>query len=482
MADLAPVAARAHCKGASRFQACGCSCGVRLYACCMYTQFNAGTRDSANDSVVRSPTKNRTVPIHSTITAVPGYPSKLAVFKMPASQFWQVRCWIAGRTHRRSTKTHHLRTAQSFARQFYESLLAEHFSNTTLHAPAPSALHPIAPVCKPSQTFGAIAAQMFANEEARRQRGEFSLGSLQVMRNRLDAHILPRWAKLSPSQVDYGQLLAFAQFLSTGMSTITVSQYLVVVRKVLAHAVAIGQLTSLPSFPKIKVSTNSRGAFTPTEYWRIIRAARKLRGKPHPSGTGTLRKTYRLRQIHQHMPPDLAWAVVFMVNSFIRPSDLKTLKHRHVEVVRGQNLYLRLTLPETKKHDKPIVTLQPAVRVYEQICKHYKADGLSGADDYLFLPALQDRNYAASLLSLHFNWVLDVTGLKLGPNDQPRTLYSLRHSAITFRLLYGQGIDLLTLARNARTSVEVINNHYASTVTGEQNIGLLQSRRIRTTS
>ena len=58
-------------------------------------------------------------------------------------------------------------------------------------------------------------------------------------------------------------------------------------------------------------------------------------------------------------------------------------------------------------------------------------------------------------------------------------MYSLRHSAITFRLLYGQGIDLLTLARNARTSVEVINNHYASTVSGEQNIALLQSRRTR---
>ena len=60
-----------------------------------------------------------------------------------------------------------------------------------------------------------------------------------------------------------------------------------------------------------------------------------------------------------------------------------------------------------------------------------------------------------------------------------RSLYSLRHSAITFRLLYGQGIDLLTLARNARTSVEVINKHYASTLSGEQNIGLLQSRRSR---
>ena len=39
-----------------------------------------------------------------------------------------------------------------------------------------------------------------------------------------------------------------------------------------------------------------------------------------------------------------------------------------------------------------------------------------------------------------------------------------------------RGIDLMTLARNARTSVDVINDHHASTVSGEENIALLQSR------
>ncbi len=46
-----------------------------------------------------------------------------------------------------------------------------------------------------------------------------------------------------------------------------------------------------------------------------------------------------------------------------------------------------------------------------------------------------------------------------------------------FRLLYGKGIDLLTLARNARTSVKMIEDFYASNLTAEMNIGLLQSRR-----
>ena len=62
-------------------------------------------------------------------------------------------------------------------------------------------------------------------------------------------------------------------------------------------------------------------------------------------------------------------------------------------------------------------------------------------------------------------------------HGQARTLYCLRHTAITFRLLYGQGIDMLTLARNARTSVDMIENFYASTLSGEMNVGMLQSRR-----
>jgi hypothetical protein len=447
----------------------------------MRIQLTNALRNAANDAAMRNKHRHRSVPITDTITAVPGYPNKLVVFKIAASKFWQVRCWISGKTHRSSTRTVQLRAAQSYARQFYELLVVQY------HVLAPDHTAPFAKTArvsvahtapvKPKHTFGALAAQMLANEQSRQQRGEFSLSGVQVMRNRLDAHILPRWAAQSPQSIDYAALLEFAQFLSTSMSSITVSQYLVIVRKILKHAVSTGVLANLPESPKIKVTTRSRGAFTPSEYWSIARTARKLRNVAHPDSTKLLRKTYKLRHADQCMPPDVAWVIVFMVNSFIRPGDLHKLQHKHVEIVRGKNTYLRLSLPETKKHDKPIVTLQPAVRIYEQVCRHYGALGLCSADDYLFLPHIRDRAYANTVLSFHFNWVLDVTGLKFGANDQPRSLYSLRHSAITFRLLYGQGIDLLTLARNARTSVDVINDHYASTVTGEQNIGLLQSRR-----
>jgi hypothetical protein len=451
----------------------------------MYIQIVSHQIAAANDAVRA---RTRTVPIPQTITPVPGFPSKLVVFKMAASKYWQTRCWIAGTTYKKSTKSQSLRVAQSFARRFYEQLLAQSYEQTVAkpqsvvsHDSASHVVQQPDDGKKPFQqhTFAALAAQMLATEQARVDRGEFSRGSWMVLRNRLDAHLLPRWGKSSIKSISYKDLMDFVDFMSKSNSSITIGQYIVAIRKVFKHALSTGVIDALPEFPKVKIKTASRGAFTPSEYWRILRTARSLRGKPHPDTRRALRKSYRLVNGDYCMPPDLAWAVGFMVNSFIRPSDLKTLKHKHVEIVRGKNTYLRLTLPETKKHDAPIVTLFPAVRIYREIVKYQQPRGKANANDYLFLPNIKDRNYALTVLSLMFNWVLAETGCKQNAHGQPRSMYSLRHSAITFRLLYGQGIDLLTLARNARTSVEVINNHYASTVSGEQNIALLQSRRSR---
>ena len=444
----------------------GCFCGVQHYACVMQTQFFTVVQEAANDAAMRTQARSRTVPIPQTLHTVPGYPNKLAVFRIAASKYWQVRCWHNGRTHRQSTKTTSLRNAQGFARQFYELLLIKHHNR--IAAEPASVVTPTKQ--QQSVSFGAMAAQTLINEEARQARGEFCRGSMQVMRNRMNTHILPRWSKQAVDSIDYTELLNLTQFLSQTYSTITVSQYLIVVRKVLTHAVAVGAIAQLPQFPKIKITTNSRGAFTPTEYVVLLKAARAMRGQQ-------LQNVRTLRKEDQHIPNDLAWVIAFMVNAFIRPSDLKTLKHRHVEVVRSSNTYLRLTLPTTKKHDKPIVTLTPAVRILSQIQKHNQSRNLAAPDDYLFLPHLQDREYAGAVLGQYFNHLLYATGLKQGANAQARSLYSLRHSAITFRLLYGQGIDVITLARNARTSIDVINKHYASSVTAEQNIGMLQSRR-----
>jgi len=76
-----------------------------------------------------------------------------------------------------------------------------------------------------------------------------------------------------------------------------------------------------------------------------------------------------------------------------------------------------------------------------------------------------------------FDAALEKADLKNAASGAPRTLYSLRHTAIMFRLTLGDQIDLLTLARNARTSVEMIERFYAKPLQAEMNVGKLQSMR-----
>jgi integrase len=176
--------------------------------------------------------------------------------------------------------------------------------------------------------------------------------------------------------------------------------------------------------------------------------------------------------------PELQWLIRFMVNSFIRPSDIKNLQHQHITVVRNEHTYLRMNLPESKKHDKPIVTIQSAVPVYEQLKKYHALNGRAEATDYLFFPELRDRTDVLMLLGWQFMFVQKIAKIEANAaNGRRRTLYSLRHTAITFRLLYGGSIDLLTLARNARTSVEMVEKFYSSNLTAEMNIDLLQGKR-----
>ena len=48
---------------------------------------------------------------------------------------------------------------------------------------------------------------------------------------------------------------------------------------------------------------------------------------------------------------------------------------------------------------------------------------------------------------------------------------------MTFRLLYWRKVDLLSLARNARTNVEMVAKFYSSNLKAEMIIDLLQGRR-----
>ncbi|WP_297723151.1 phage integrase SAM-like domain-containing protein [Limnohabitans sp. Rim8] len=331
--------------------------------------------------------------------------------------------------------------------------------------------------------FNYLASELLDLEWDRVSRGEISASSTGIQKNRLDAHILPFFRYIPATQVTHQTLADFVSRLTKqNLSTTTISQYLVIVRKLLKLGVRKGFLKETPEMPKVKIAIQPRSMLSVLEYRKVCQAAHRLSHTralaPPIKSTEGKRERFWVAPRNMFLPPDMGWAIRFMVNSFIRPGDLRELKHKHVNVVRGSSIYLRLKLPKTKKHDKQMVTLQPAVKVYEAARSHHTAEGYGGDEDYVFLPAEKDRNYALAVLGFWFKWCIREAGLS--SNDelgQTRTLYCLRHTSLMFRLLYGQGIDMLTLARNARTSVQMIEKFYASSLDGEMNVRMLQSRR-----
>ena len=335
---------------------------------------------------------------------------------------------------------------------------------------------------KPTTLFKDLVPHVLRLEENRVRRNELTAKSLSITRNRLAKLIGPHFNEMKINEIGYLAIEGFIEILtSSDIKGAAITQYLIIIRKVLSYALLINLIPNLPQFPRVKAPRTSRGPFTISEYRLLLKTAWRLRDRPYMTQN-------RIKHLHINdistmevvMPKDMVRLIGFMVNSFIRPSDLKFIQHKHVEIIRGDYDYLRLSLPETKKHDQPIVTMAAAVGIYSRLLIDAKTRGYGKPNDYLFLPELSKRrDQALRHLGFLFSWVLDKANLKYGTKGQTRTLYCLRHTAITYRLLYGEGVDLLTLAKNARTSVNMIERHYGSTLNGEMNIGLLHSKRVK---
>ena len=328
-------------------------------------------------------------------------------------------------------------------------------------------------------TFLGAAKLAIAGETARARSGEISETSVKIFIGRINNHLIPHFGDVQLVDIGIAQLNTFVELIAEkGMKRSSVRLILTSLRRIFHHAYVNGFTMSVPLMPRIYSDSTPRGGFSPCEYLKLWQTARRLAFAPELARELSHRDTVGgLFSKGAPMLGSMPNLIRFMVNTFIRPTDLRWMQHKHIQVVRGRHLYLRLELPESKRHTTQIISMRPAVSIYESLLKEAKAQGHGDPEDYVFLPGLENRKSVMVLIDLHFRRVLEASGLRHGKRGQTRTLYSLRHTAITFRLLYGRGIDLLTLARNARTSVEMIERFYASELSAEMNIDLLHSRR-----
>ena len=73
------------------------------------------------------------------------------------------------------------------------------------------------------------------------------------------------------------------------------------------------------------------------------------------------------------------------------------------------------------------------------------------------------------------NSILEEEGLKFDRDGQRRTAYSLRHAYICLRLM--EGADIYQIAKNCRTSVDMIEKYYAAHIKNRLDTAAINVRR-----
>ena len=224
--------------------------------------------------------------------------------------------------------------------------------------------------------------------------------------------------------------------------------------------------------PKVKNEDNARGYFNLDEYKLLTRTVRKLVGS-----VSEIRqkidddKSIKLRNVL--MTEEMKHLIPFMLYTFIRPTDLKNLQHRHIELKQGEEgEYLFLTLPTSKRHNKPITSMPRAAIAYKKLSElriaQLEDEKQSIANRYVFMPQHANRDYAYRQIARQFDVLMSVTGLKESVDGETRTLYSMRHTSLMYRLLYGGEINTTKLANNARTSTEMLERFYVPQLESSQ--------------
>ena len=424
---------------------------------------------AVNDALFAMP-RARNAPIKSSMRPVTGLPDKLKIFRISGSKYWQVRIYNYGKYTSQSLKTTDIEEAQSLAKTFFESLqfAGEYQEKFKKSEPIPE--------MRNQKLLHDLVQEIIDNELAKVSRDEITHGSFLMTKNRLESHVFEFFKNRSLNNVTVETLEEFVGYLTRNeLCAGTIQGYMAQLRKVLKLLNRKNILKTIPQFPQVKSQVNSRGAFTVTEYRQILRKAHALR--QHTFNDWQKDKRIWIKSNYHQMPYEMTSLIRFMVYTFVRPGDIRQIQNKHIEIIKGQYNYLRLNLPEVKRHKAATVSLPPAVNIYKHLMAYQTSRGYGKPDDYVFFPEEKNRRLMLDIIGWLFNWILKDLDFKLGPHGVERTLYSLRHTAITFRLIYGGNIDLLTLARNARTSVEMIEKFYASTLSAEMNIALLHGKR-----
>jgi integrase len=366
---------------------------------------------------------------------------KLHVYKRERSNYWQASAYLKGKNRRISTKEESLQHAKDIAEDWYLELKGKARAG----------------LLKSGPTFKK-AADTFLAEYETLTKGERNAEYVKGHGLKVKVHLMPFFGDKLLTEVTPGLVQQYrmhrAQNGRRGKppSRSTMHQEIVTLRQILKCACRHNWLEFLPDLSapyKTSGKVTHRGWFSPEEYQRLFTATRERAKNPKKKN-----HAFRNEQLHDF--------VLFMANTGLRPDEALRLEFRDVAIVRDHDS--KEVILEIEVRGKRGVgfckSTANAVEPFRRLKRRLRPgpEGPDGKVEWT-LPQPTDRVFPDNPRQL-LNTILESYGLRKDREDNLRTAYSLRHTYICFRLM--EGADIYQIAKNCRTSVEMIEKFYAS--------------------
>jgi integrase len=404
------------------------------------------------------------------------------VYQRPNSPYWQCSASVGGRQFRASTKQEGLSQAKDFAEDWFITLKGKDRFGGGIPK---------------GKTFRQAADQFLREYEVITQ-GERSPLYVAQKGEKLRVHLLPFFGDKVVSEITPGLVQEYRVHRATsrkrkmkdGTEVVmrparsTLHHEIVTLRQVLKTANRHGWLEYVPDLSAPYKSSGKivhRGWFSPDEYKTLYKATReRAKNPPHPKWK------WECEQLHDY--------VLVMNNTGLRPDEAARLEFRDVTIVYDEATKERIleievrgkrgvgycksmpgaVHPFERLRDRERLVADATVPAKRKGVSRGQASGLKKAK-----PAPTDRIFGKTQREL-INTVLDELNLKIDRHGQRRTAYSLRHTYICMRLM--EGADIYQIAKNCRTSVEMIEKFYASHIKNTLDASAINIRKMRAES
>lgn len=376
------------------------------------------------------------------------FDGRIHVYKRDDSRYWQCSAFIHDKNFRVSTREESLAKAKDFAEDWYLELRGKHKRGELVE----------------EKTFNE-AADQFMKEYPVITEGNRNKVYVKGHEIRLDVHLRPFFGDMGLSQITAGRLQEYRiHRRATAIerngkppARNTIHQEIVTLRQVLKTALRHEWLRHLPDLSEPYKTTGKlshRAWFSPQEYKTLYEATRARAEKPTRS-----RWVWESAQLHDY--------VLFMANTGLRPDEAARLEFRDVTIVEDEDT--EETILEIEVRGKRGVgyckSTAGAVVPFKRLQERLREGQTPQQTDKLFPKGHREM----------FNRILKELDLKFDREGSRRTAYSLRHTYICLRLM--EGADIYQIAKNCRTSVEMIENYYAAHIKTSLDAAAINIRR-----